>query len=288
MGGVGDMSVSQRVAASSSSSTLQTTELNGEPTSAASITGAVGGGATLSSSSSKERDVIPFGWAEGDIADATDADMFPSSWVAAPSTEPKWDVNTIISTYSNTDNHPRRLNDGVSIVTSKRGGMGPRVIGGENEFEKETKVMGENDDDNIGIGSLIPGLSTLRLSRKTGMPMKQLQQVSGSSAAAGGGGGDDNGVTSTSKLNNHDDVIDEEEEEEEEEEDSDNDLSAARFQRRRGETPEERKIRKAAVKAERRERRADKKGLKLAFKAEVLRQQTNVLRLDALARGTTL
>jgi len=287
MGGVGDLTVAQRVAAASSSTTYS---------------GVIGVDSTSSDkniasndgSSSKERDVIPFGWAEGDIADATDADMFPSSWVAAPSTEPKWDVNTIISTYSNTDNHPRRLDDGVSIVTSKRSGLGPRVIGVDKE-EKEFEHGKEGaNDDASSVGSLLPGLSTLRLSRKTGMPMKQ-QQIN-TSTDSGVGRVDHTSSSSSSTTvrkgndigTDNDHVIKEEEEEDEEEEDSDNDLSAARFQRRRGETPEERKIRKAAVKAERRERRADKKGLKLAFKDEILRQRSNDLRLDALARGTIL
>ena len=210
--------------------------------------------------------------------------MFPKSWSIEPSKEPKWDVHTIISTYSNTDNHPCRLDDGVSITTSKRGSLGPRIIGLENTTSGVGGVDNgkeESGGDSL-VNSLIPGLSTLRLSRKTGMPMKQRDIMTVVSEVEE--------VDDSGKKRDNEEKEKEKEEDDDEDKDSDddNDQSIARFQRRRGETTEERKARKAVIKAERRERRADKKGLKVAYKIEILRQQTNVLRLDSLARGTTL
>jgi hypothetical protein len=279
MGGIGDMSVNERNLVQGNSGTT-TTSTESHLSSSSNVVDKVSNEVLI------EQREIPFGWAEGDIADATDADMFPKSWSIEPSKEPKWDVHTIISTYSNTDNHPCRLDDGVSITTSKRGSLGPRIIGLENTTSGVGGVDNgkeESGGDSL-VNSLIPGLSTLRLSRKTGMPMKQRDIMTVVSEVEEV----DDGGKKLEKKEKEKEEEEEEDDDEDKDSDDDNDQSIARFQRRRGETTEERKARKAVIKAERRERRADKKGLKVAYKIEILRQQTNVLRLDSLARGTTL
>ena len=151
----------------------------------------------------------------------------------------KWDAATIISTYSNTDNHP-------SEVAFPTGGKG-----------KKNKKRGELDEPVGASGasdaaSLSVDLAHVTLSGKTGMPMFEKWQKGtlggiGEEGEAGSvcdeGDYSDNETCTTSGREN---------------------LGAKRGK----ETPEERKARKAAVKEQRAQRRMEKKATTDVFKEE--------------------
>lgn len=257
--------------------------------------------------------MIPFGWAEGDIRD-DEIEEFPATWVQ-PKPTARWDVETIVSTYTNTENHPRKLDDGVSI-TSTRMSAGPRVLGEKSAHSRsgsasvagnaaaseghdnEGAAASEADHDRAETGSVYSasqggnggnagtvGYShgVIRLSRKTGLPL---------------------GRNAKQQLQSIEQVEEEEEQEEHDEEgeanengdendgdDNDGDSGddgADIHLRKPDETPEERKLRKQAVKADRRAKRAAKKNLKVAYKTETMRQTVAAKAVDALGRGAII
>ncbi|XP_004346181.2 hypothetical protein CAOG_05508 [Capsaspora owczarzaki ATCC 30864] len=107
----------------------------------------------------------------------------------------------------------------------------------------------------------------IRLSKKTGLPIGVL------STRGAGKMDDERGVLTTKSLSRHD----QRQAQQDAEDDEDDDVSVAESTvstiRDKNETPEERRIRKQAVKAQRKERRVVKKATKDAFKVEELRQQ---------------
>jgi protein LTV1 len=158
-----------------------------------------------------------------------------------------WDCETIVSTYSNLENHP-------SVIDEPHGGSGS----GRGKRRGATRRDGDG-----GGGANGPGASLIRLSQTNGLPVDYVQSRRGKGrggslltaanlAAIGEDGDGDERFA--------DDGSDEEEEDIGEEWRSNI--------RRKGETPEEKKARKAAVKAGRRDARAAKKGLKTTFKQE--------------------
>ena len=168
-----------------------------------------------------------------------------------------WDCETIVSTYSNLENHPSLIDEphGPSHGKRKKGG---RRSGGGN---------GNGEDDVIG------GAALIRLSASNGLPVDYVQSRRG----RGRGGS----LLTAENLAAVNEANEEEEEElaageggegewEEYDEDDDMEMGEEWRQniRRKGETPEEKKARKAAVKAGRKEARAAKKGLKTTFKKE--------------------
>ncbi len=233
---------------------------------------------------------------------------------------PEWDVDTIVSTFTTTENRPRPLDDGVSI-TSSRLHAGPKVLGEDAEDGKDgaasvarSRASGAADGGGVSIGY---SHTVLRLSRKTGLPLGRSKKP-GSTISTVLEGNEGAGRAEDDKDEEEEEGEEEEEkkdapagadsasgededdgdEEEEEGEDGaaegDNKgpagtvTSASLHVRRKGETAEERRVRKAAVKEERRERRAAKKNLKLAFKSEILRQTAAQAAVDALGRGIAM
>jgi protein LTV1 len=164
----------------------------------------------------------------------------------------RWDCDTIVSTYSNLENHPSIIDDGVPRGRGRRGG-GSRA-----------------GSDAAGGAAGAPAL--IRLG-KSGMPVDFVPTRG--AAKKEGGGGDGGGAGS-------DDSYDSEEDGE-----GGEGLGAAwRAQtRRKGESAEEKKARKAAVKEGRREARANKKGTKTMFKSAAVRATPQT---GALPKGASI
>ena len=157
-----------------------------------------------------------------------------------------WDCETIVSTYSNLENHP-------SVIDEHHGGSG------SSGKRRGSKNSGRGDD-------AATGASLIRLSETNGLPVDYVRARRG----AGRGGSmltaanlaaiGETGEEDVSARGGADEYSDEDDGELGEEWRSNI--------RRKGETPEEKKARKAAVKAGRRDARAAKKGLKTTFKRE--------------------
>jgi protein LTV1 len=167
----------------------------------------------------------------------------------------RWDCDTIVSTYSNLENHPSIIDDGAPRGRSRRG-AGSRA-----------------GSDAAGGAAGAPAL--IRLG-KSGMPVDfvptRAKKTEGGGGAAGGdGGGGSDGESSYDS----------------EEDGGGEGLGAAwRAQtRRKGESAEEKKARKAAVKEGRREARANKKETKSMFKSAAVRATPQT---GALPRGASI
>lgn len=143
----------------------------------------------------------------------------------APREQERWDCETIVSTYSNLDNHPTVLRE--APLKKKKG--------------KKKAAMDAISEAGSGVRT-----SKIELSRKTGMPL---------------------GIFETAKKQKQ--RIEEEEEHEERE-----DLGRGR---QKGESKEEKRARKAAIKLQKTQRRLEKKETKLAFKEEEQRQSTQTV-----------
>jgi len=161
-----------------------------------------------------------------------------------------WDCETIVSTYSNLENHP-------SVIDEHHGGSGSS---GKRRGSKNGR-RGDDEKKNAATGA-----SLIRLSETNGLPVDYVRARRG----AGRGGSmltaanlaaiGETGEEDVSARGGADEYSDEDDGELGEEWRSNI--------RRKGETPEEKKARKAAVKAGRRDARAAKKGLKTTFKRE--------------------
>ena len=152
-----------------------------------------------------------------------------------------WDCETIVSTYSNLENHP-------SVIDEPHGGSSAGRGKGRGPSRK-----GDGDP------------SLIRLSETNGLPVDYVRSrrakgrggsmlTAANLAAIGEANEGDDDVGETGACDDSDDVDVGEE--------------WRSNIRRKGETPEEKKARKAAVKAGRRDARAAKKGLKTTFKQE--------------------
>ena len=160
-----------------------------------------------------------------------------------------WDCETIVSTYSNLENHP-------SLIDEPHGGS----------RRKKKKGRGGGDED---VGAT-EGAAVIRLSQSNGLPVDYVQSRRG----RGRGGSLLTAANLAAVAEAHDEgdanVEDDDAWEGSGGEDDDmEDGEAWRSNiRRRGESAEEKRARKAAVKQGRRDARAAKKGLKTTFKRE--------------------
>jgi protein LTV1 len=159
-----------------------------------------------------------------------------------------WDCETIVSTYSNLENHP-------SVIDEPHGGSG-----GFSSKRRGGKNRGRGDDATRGA-------SVIRLSETNGLPVDYVlsrrgagrggSMLTAANLAAIGETGEEGVEMSRGGADEYSD-----------EDDGELGEEWRSNIRRKGETPEEKKARKAAVKAGRRDARAAKKGLKTTFKRE--------------------
>ena len=70
--------------------------------------------------------VIPYGFAEGDY-DLSDDDGIMNGAPQAP-VRAKWDCATIVSTYTNTENHPTLVDDDDDLPSRRKRQQRPAVI----------------------------------------------------------------------------------------------------------------------------------------------------------------
>jgi protein LTV1 len=160
-----------------------------------------------------------------------------------------WDCETIVSTYSNLENHP-------SVIDEPHGGSG-----GFSSKRRGGKNRGRGDDASH------TGASVIRLSETNGLPVDYVlsrrgagrggSMLTAANLAAIGETGEEGVEMSRGGADEYSD-----------EDDGELGEEWRSNIRRKGETPEEKKARKAAVKAGRRDARAAKKGLKTTFKRE--------------------
>jgi protein LTV1 len=156
-----------------------------------------------------------------------------------------WDCETIVSTYSNLENHP-------SVIDAPRNGTksrGKRFLRG---VEVKSASRGEGEGEG---GDSASGASLIRLSESNGLPVDYVQSRRGK--ARGG-----SNLTAANLAAIGEEACEFSDDASEPGEEWRSNI------RRRGETPEEKKARKASVKAGRRDARAAKKGLKTTFKNE--------------------
>ena len=193
---------------------------------------------------------VPFGCADGDFAEVDDA-AAEAAFVAEAERHllrpprARGDAATAVSGYTNTEHHPKTLGDGVSITSARR----------------RTTVPLPSAPTAAG-GSL-----PLLLSRKTGLPvasrlpLPEAPKLAPVAIDASDEHVGDDHVSAASGSRSEDD---------------EEALAAASAggARPADETSEQRRARKAAVRADRRERRAGKKALKTAFKDEGKRMRS--------------
>eukprot|EP01135_Chromosphaera_perkinsii_P008835 Nk52_evm30s1485 gene=Nk52_evmTU30s1485 len=219
--------------------------------------------------------------------------------------EDDWDCETILTTYSNIYNHPRQISE-----RDERYKLRMRQREKEREMKMKKKESGEGEqdeqeeeekggeqmyDNNTGlrtsssvIGSGGKQTSWIKISRKTGIPLGVLGTKARKMEQEKEEQRQKSMQRKTKKSNNM--IAKEEEEKEEEvieepsegetdnEEDEEGEEETVVVNsgaaRQRGETREEKRLRKAQVKADRRARRETKKAMKVAFKEEEMRQET--------------
>jgi hypothetical protein len=219
---------------------------------------------------------IPFGWAEGDF-ELDALDFFPENWRPSAPAGPRHDVESIVSTYSNTLHHPRRLPEPPASVVSSRstGGGGPRALGASGAASVGSAADSAGGRVRVGRKSGLPagvelvvGPGGVSLRQKPGAALpaavteeeeeEEEEKGGGSGGSASGSGSEEEGGGGSGSSGG--------------ERGGGEAGGAAAAAREKGETPEARRARKAAVKEARRGRRADKKALKVAFKEEARRQ----------------
>ena len=180
---------------------------------------------------------------ERDDDDALQQHPFFDGLREAPK-EAEWDVETILSTYTTTDNHPSLV---ARPVRAKQIRLHPKT--------------------GLPLGVQLPAAAERAQNALTAARLAELADGAGHGGGGGGGGGggsdDDDDGWSQAPVN----------------------AGAARG---RGETAAEKRERKAAAKAQRQDRRAEKKATKLAFGAEKQRQLESDRRTRGLPGATSL
>ena len=168
-------------------------------------------------------------------------------WVEDREEGKKWDVETVLSTYSNLENHPRMLRLQGSLDGSKKKRRGLQSITSQ--------------------ASSIPP-ARISLDPKTGFPVV-LSAESPANDQGAAEDGDSDATVDADAINGY--------------------AKRQTIARAKDETPEQKKARKAEVKADRQARRVEKKGTKETFGQERKRQiktQQNRLREAAdVAKG---
>jgi hypothetical protein len=180
-------------------------------------------------------------------------------------------VETIVSTLSNTLHHPKTIVERPSsIVSSSRsnrtGQFSPTELGSDKKQLHVSKATG------LPVGMM---LTTCEDGGSLRVALRQVPIME----------------TPEDEENEEDDYDEEDKEEGEADGDAEEGALASRAlvgASRKGETPEEKKIRKALVKAERRLKRESKSLLKAAFKEEEKKQVAELGRRDVLAGGIPL
>lgn len=223
---------------------------------------------------------IPFGWAEGDLGKG-DIALVPPTWGRRVGRG--HDVETVLSTMSSAAHHPRILIDRPASVVSASASAAPRTLG--------SAPLGSS-------GASDAGGSVVRVSKKTGVPVNVVLDIDARSGTVRIAPAP---VSHAPKRldNDEDDAIVEASDEGEtsdESEDGDGGVAAGGGEsdrlpgdaRPQNETADTKRARKAAVRAQRADRRATKKETSRIFKREEIRHIIADANKDPLAKGIAL
>lgn len=184
---------------------------------------------------------------EGVGDDSIDAVKREIAYLNVEDKDDTWDVETVVSTFNNWENHPAEIDVGPALNKPKKKRGKPNVGAAEGGGDGAANVI--------------------RLSEVNGLPVDYVQSRRGK--GRGGNGLTAANLAAIGEAAEGEWGSDEGDEEDEEFEGTDFGGEEWRSNiRRKGETAEEKKARKAAVKLGRREARAAKKGLKTTFKQE--------------------
>ena len=185
---------------------------------------------------------------EGVGDDSIDAVKREIAYLNVEDKDDEWDVETVVSTYNNWENHPAEIDVGPALnKPKKKNKSGKADVGAEGGGDGAANVI--------------------RLSEVNGLPVDYVQSRRGK--GRGGNGLTAANLAAIGEAAEGEWGSDEGDEEDEEFEGTEFGGEEWRSNiRRKGETAEEKKARKAAVKLGRREARAAKKGLKTTFKQE--------------------
>ncbi|KAI9218830.1 hypothetical protein BC828DRAFT_387576 [Blastocladiella britannica] len=192
----------------------------------------------------------------------------------------RWDCESILSTYSNLDNHPAVISErgrrtrrvpkaGSTVASSVAGGAPPTVIPASGRAAAAAaKPLTPSPLAAMVEEVMASTAAPIRLSARTGLPM--------SSAAAAAAESDDDAPRQDQDSDDSD--------EEDEMVEAVN-LGAARS---KYEDRDDKRARKQALKDAKRDRRAAKKELKTAFKQEDVRQTRVAIVKKQTAKGVTI
>lgn len=204
--------------------------------------------AKLHSETNGESIVAPYGWGEQDYSQKKEEEQLKmlENMFLKRKAKPKWDAETVISTYSNLDNHPKVVQSKTSLLKGKA--------------TDEDKSLESEDHPAVGsvenTGGNVSSTSAFKVSLPPSAPETE-QRISHS---------EDDVYNCDSRRE------DSYEEEDGKNSESNEDEESEIPQRDRNETPEQKKYRKQLAKEQRRRRREEKKHLKKAFKEEEKRQ----------------
>lgn len=259
--------------------------------------------AAAKEASSGSKPVVPFGYVEVGLS-AEEKAYFPPNWTKAKE-KSEHDAMTVVSTYSNLENHPTTLLEGVAVDSTR---LPPKVLAKRmKKLAELTGVPEEDDDENAeggssnrsvarstatgaSIGSFASSVGygpggTIRLSKKTGLPVGTKLAVNGGKLTLAvapiveededGSDGEDNHAEQDEASDGSDDS------------EYDEDYVPV-APRKKGEIAEERRARKERVKEEKRLARELKKKTKEVYKYETLRQKNREKKLREEARGQVL
>jgi hypothetical protein len=185
--------------------------------------------------------------------------------IGPPKPKARWDAETIISTYTNTENHPRALEGGnlklkvkAPVATKPTPAAAPAPAAAAAATAAEPSPAPQPEMRPV-----------IRLSKKTGLPIISMRPVRPQESEA---------------------VATVAEDENEDEDEEDGNASAADkvgSARPKGETAEAKRERKAAIKAQRRVRREAKTALKRVFKEEEIKVAAIARHRDALLMNSS-
>jgi hypothetical protein len=222
---------------------------------------------------------IPFGWAEGDLDEVSA--LIPPTWGRRVGRG--HDVETVLSTRSSTAHHPRVLIDRPSSVVSASASAAPRMLGGGGA------LLGSSNDSDVG--------SIVRVSKKTGLPVNVVLDIDARSGTVRIAPApvshapkrlDDDGEDGIlAEASDEEASVDEGESEEEDGLLTNNDRLPGDA-RPQNESADQRRVRKAAIRSIRADRRATKKETSRIFKREEIRHVTADANKDPLAKGIAL
>ena len=215
------------------------------------------------------RVVVPYGWGAGDAEKTDEEHEAELAGLLKRKERSKWDVETVLSTYSTLDNHTRKLGgrSSDSVVSGSRRRRGPGSVASSMTASgpATTMLQGTSRARGAAVGAVqerdgadVPGPHTtapppapsaafsIKLPAFEPMAGGGRPQDEASSTHSDGDGSDSDGGDSVGYAGTM--------------------LSSTVS--RRGESAEDRTMRKAAVRAVRRARRANKAAMKAAFKQQ--------------------